>query len=473
MKRIIRKFYILPLSGIILLAGCSKSFIERNPFASVDPSIALGTPDGMQNALSGAYAQLRSVFIFGRDMPVIGDLQADNTFVEARNSGRYLPQYNYSVTVNDAVAGEMWSASYTGILDANRIIAASTTGTTVPAIKAQAYAIRALLYFKLVNIYAKPYTEDPAALGVPLVLTYDPYSLPKRNTVGEVYAQIISDLKTAFQTAPDYTNSVTLSKYAIESILAKVYLYKGDYANAKLAAVDVINNGGFSLVGPDAYYNYWANPGIQSNQVETLFEVDADVVNNNGFDDLGGIYVNGYQDLYVSKGLYTLYSPTDVRTTVLASGSTKSGAAAVLNIKFQNAQSPDRDNLKVMRLSETYLIAAESSLPGNEPDAKMYLNNLMAQRDTAFTGYTSTGATLLNNIVQERRKELAFEGDRLFDLNRLKLPIQRVANAGAIPAGSGNINLLIPYPDNRRVAPIPQAEIQSNANIAGQQNPGY
>jgi hypothetical protein len=161
-----------------------------------------------------------------------------------------------------------------------------------------------------------------------------------------------------------------------------------------------------------------------------------------------------------------------VRKSILLPGTTKSGAPAYLVNKFPNALNADRDNLKVIRLAEVYLIAAEAALPGNEATALTYLNALVAQRDPGFV-YASTGTQLLDDIVNERRKELAFEGDRFYDLNRLKWPINRVANPGAIPAGQGNVNLTIPYPDTRRVAPIPQAEIQANANIASQQNPGY
>ncbi len=96
----------------------------------------------------------------------------------------------------------------------------------------------------------------------------------------------------------------------------------------------------------------------------------------------------------------------------------------------------------------------------------------MINRDSSIT-YTDVGQALINDVIQERRKELAFEGDRFFDLNRLGLPIIREQNVGALPAGPNNVNLIIPYPDNRRVAPIPYAEIQANPNIASQQNPGY
>lgn len=471
--KLIINFLIGSVAILFLLTGCKKSFIQKVPYDSIPADQALGDASALQTALNGAYSEMRAVGLFGRDFPVIGDLQADNTYVEKKNSGRYLSQYNYSVVANDAVVTEMWSSAYTAILRANQIINSPLTGSDVDQIKAQAYAIRGLLYFKLVNIYAKPFTVDSSALGVPLVLQYNPYLLPSRSSVGTVYAQIVSDLKTAFQTAPVYVNSVNLSKYAIEGLLAKVYLYMGDNNDAETAAVDVINNSGFSLASPANYNSFWQNPAIKTDHVEVMFEVDCDVLNNNGFDDLGGIYINGYQDIYASSQLYNLYSPTDIRRTLLVDSTTKSGAQAYAVIKFPNAQNADRDNLKVIRLAEVYLIAAEAALPGNETTAKFYLNALMAQRDPSFPGYTSTGSQLLSDIVQERRKELAFEGDRFYDMNRLQLPINRAANTGAIPAGANDVNLSIPFPDNRRVAPIPQAELQSNQNIAGQQNPGY
>jgi hypothetical protein len=472
MKRIINKFSITAFSVLLLVASCKKSYLEKAPADALLSDQALSTVAGLQDALKGAYSAMRSANLFGRDFPVIGDLQADNTFVETKNSGRYLAQYNYSVVSSDAVAGEMWNNAYLVILRANRILETKLTGTDVDAVKAEAYGIRALMYFKLVNIYARPYTDTPDGPGVPLVLKYDPFLYPPRNTVKEVYTQIVNDLTAAVPIAPAYTSSVRLSKYAIEGILAKVYLYMGDNAKAKTAALDVINSGGFQLTTPANYEAYWANPAIRTDKLETLFEIDADVINNNAFDDLGGIYINGYQDIYASSQLVALYSATDIRTSVLVADVTKSGANAILVNKYPNASSPDRDNLKVLRLSEVYLIAAEASLPGNEPDALKYLNALIAKRDPGFV-YASTGATLFNDIIKERRKELAFEGDRFYDLNRLKLPVARVANAGAIQAGTGNVNLNVPYSSTKRIAPIPQGELTVNKNIAGQQNPGY
>jgi hypothetical protein len=478
MKRTINKFLTFGLLASALLAGsCSKSFLDRKPDDALPQGDALNTEGLMENALNGVYSVLRSVGLYGRDIPVIGDLHADNTFVETDNSGRYLQWYGYSVTSNDGSATAMWGNAYIAIQRANRVIdATDVTGDAgrIAEIKAEARAIRALMYFNLVRTFAQPYSENPAGKGVPLILHYDPAFLPDtRNTVEEVYTQIISDLQAAYTDGPDYSSSARISKYTIGGLLAKVYLNKGDYANALASAEDVINNSDYSLVSYDNYTNYWANAAPRTDAVETMFEIDADVVNNNGFDDLGGIYINGYTDIYASTQLVSLYSATDVRTEVLIPGETKGGAPATLVNKYANASSNDRDNPKVLRLSEIYLIAAEAAYRTNdEAKALDYLNALMAERDPGFT-YASSGAALLNDIITERRKELAFEGDRLFDMNRLKLPIDRVVNAGAITAGPGNSRLDIPYPDNRRISPIPQAELQANPNLADDQNPGY
>ncbi|HEY4064545.1 MAG TPA: RagB/SusD family nutrient uptake outer membrane protein [Puia sp.] len=460
----------LLVAGVALLglASCTKKFIDKNPNDSLAPGIALGDATQLGVALNGAYAELRSVSLWGRDFEITGDLSADNTFVEVKNSGRYLNQFNYNFTSADGVVEGDWTAAYAGILRCNNIIDATVTGAD--DIKAQALGIRAALYLKLIMLYARPYTDNPDALGVPLILHYSPSFLPTRATVKAVYTQIVTDLKTAMTTAPAYSLSTLISKYAIEGLLARAYFYMGDYTDAKTAALDVINNGGFKLANTlTAYKAFWGNPAGKSDQVEVLFEVEEDPVNNLSSDDLGGMYYGGYQDVYASQQLVSLYSPTDIRASLLMAGNTKSGAPATIVTKYPNATNADKDNPKVIRLAELYLIAAESSLPANEPDALKYLNLLMAARDPSTT-YASTGAQLLSDIVTERRKELAFEGDRLYDLNRLKMDINRGAtlNLGSIPGLA-----TIPYSDYRRIMAVPLNEIQSNANIAGQQNPGY
>ena len=461
---------ILVLGVGLALGSCSKSFVDKSSPTNLSMTEALSTPELLKTDLNGLYAELRNVDQFGRDFPVLGDLEADNTFLEDRNTGRYVYQFAYSVPITDGATQAMWQESYNGILQANQIIDAPVTGSDAAATKAQAYALRGLLYFKLVNIFGQPYTSDSTGMGVPLVLHYDVTAEPGRATVAQVYHQIISDLRTALVSAPDYTSSIFISKYAVEGLLARAYMYMGDYADAAVAAVDVIGNSPFTLVSAGAYKSFWADAGVQTSATEVMFEIDADAINNNGFDDLGGIYINGYQDIYCSLQLALLYSATDVRTQVLLGGTTKGGQPAFLVNKFPNAENTDRDNLKVIRLAEVYLIAAECEARlGNDGNAQDYVNSLAETRDPVFTGYTDVGAALVTDIVTERRKELAFEGDRKYDLNRLGLSIDRGSNKGAA-AGDG---ISIPFPFDYRVAPIPQQEILRNQTIAKQQNPGY
>src|SRR5579872_2500423 len=133
-----RKKHILFAGAVLVfLSSCSKTFINQNPLASTTLGVALGNATQLQTALNGAYAQLRNIDLYGRDMPVIGDLQADNTFVEVNNSGRYLNQFKYTFTNADGAVEGDWNAAYVAIQEANQIIDAQVTGTD--AIKAQAF----------------------------------------------------------------------------------------------------------------------------------------------------------------------------------------------------------------------------------------------------------------------------------------------------------------------------------------------
>lgn len=98
----------------------------------------------------------------------------------------------------------------------------------------------------------------------------------------------------------------------------------------------------------------------------------------------------------------------------------------------------------------------------------MRLNEVAQKRDPAFAGYTSSGQALIDDIIQERRKELAFEGDRYWDLARLQKNVERTNLNNNYPP---NTPLNISAGDFRRIWPIPQDEINANPGI--NQNTGY
>ncbi|MBI2275088.1 MAG: RagB/SusD family nutrient uptake outer membrane protein [Bacteroidetes bacterium] len=469
MRRILNYKMLLVIVLLVTASSCKKTFIELNSPTSLTPEQALGTEADLQVALRGAYAGLRGVDFYGRSMPIWGDIMADNAYQSALNTNRYTFFNDYSdtkgATAGDGNVSGLWASAYSVILRANNIINTTVaSNANVDQYRGEAYAIRALAYFALVRHFAKPYSDDPAALGVPIVTTYNPDLKPARNKVSEVYALMVDDLNKAYTLMTKYTNSSQFSKYAAKALQAKVYLHMGDKTNAKTAALDVINNGGFTSLTAASHASYWSNSVVTTSKLETLFEVSSDAVANLAFDALSYLYsqAGNYGDLLCADDLYASFEATDVRKALYPTG-TRAGLSAAFVNKYPVIQG-DLSDTKVLRLSEMYLIAAEASLPGNEADALTYVNYITSRRGA--TAIASTGAQLFEDIITERRKELAFEGDRFHDMQRLKRNIVRSTN---YPATSRTV----PYTVFRRLFPIPQVEVDANPQIKTQQNAGY
>ena len=465
MKRITIKNMIVTTVLFLSLASCEKSFLELKPPTSLTPEFALATEADLQVALRGAYAGLKSTALYGRSLPVLGDMMADNTYQSAQNTNRYTSFNLYNYLVTDGDVSGLWTASYTVILRANNIINSPIAdNANIQQIKGEAYAIRALAYYNLVRYFASPYTLDPSKLGVPIITTYQADLKPERAKIADVYSLINKDLTQAYTLMTKFTNSSQFSKYSAKALQAKVYLTMGDKTNAKAAALDVITNSGFTAISSAAHTGYWAGVAPRTDKVETLFEVSFDAVANNAFDALAYIYLQtgNYGDMLCSTELYDLYETADIRKSLYATG-TRGGLASVFVNKFTSF-SGDHTDTKVVRMSEMYLIAAEASYPSNTADALKYVNEVTSRRGA--TAIASSGSALLEDIITERRKELAFEGERYLDMQRLQRNIARSKN---YPASA----LSIEFSNYRRIMPIPQGELDANPSIKSQQNPGW
>lgn len=458
---------IVLMTLAVLFTSCKKSFIELSPPTSLTPDQALATEADLQVALRGAYAGMRNVDYWGRTIPIIGDVMADNAYQHSLNTNRYTLYNNYTFNTTDGNVLGFWTAAYNDILRANNIINSPVaSNANVDQYKGEARCIRALAYFTMVRYFAKPYTDDPNAPGVPIVTSYNADFKPGRDKVSDVYALIIADLNAAYTLMTKYTNSSQFSKYAAKALLAKVYLTMGDNTNAKAAALDVINNSGFTSLTTANHASYWSNSVVTTTKLETLFEVSSDAVGNLAFDALSYLYsqAGNYGDMVCSDDLYALFEAGDVRRALYPVVQRPAGGANVVSVAKYPVIQGDLSDTKVLRLSEMYLIAAEASLPGNEADALTYVNYITSRRGA--TAIASTGAALKDDIIKERRKELAFEGDRYLDLQRLKQDISRSTN---YPAAARTI----PYTNYRRILPIPQSELDANPTIRSQQNTGY
>src|SRR6218665_205274 len=267
MKRFNHKIVVMGILITSFLSSCKDSFLELAPYTQVPNETAISSEADLLLAVRGAYAQLRSANLFGRTIPVIGDLAADNVFLSSRNSGRYFAFDQYIITTNNADYDGYWNNAYAGILRANNIINAKLTeNANVNQLKGEAYALRALLYFNLLRNFSK--AGDMTAEGVPLSLTYDFTAKPSRNTVQEVYTQIQADLEKAYTSMTTYAGSARFSKFAARALAAKVSFYQGDYAKALTYANEVITTSGFTLLTSDKVSAYWASPASNSESVK-------------------------------------------------------------------------------------------------------------------------------------------------------------------------------------------------------------
>lgn len=485
------KLFILAVTAIGL-SSCSKSFIDQKPYNASVVADAIKNEADMNTAVNGMYASMRATDFYGRTYAVKGDLMGPDCFLSSANSGRYTQFNTYTIVNTDAYARNIWLNSYACIKNANLIINSglAIANDNISQLTAEAYAVRALVHFDLVRNFAKPYTDNPDGPGVPVVLTFDQYGKPARSTIKQVYAQVIADLTKAISLAKfnqgdvmsfsstgqsRTVNSSFLNKYAIKALLARVYQNMGDWTNAQTTALDVINNSGFTLVPSTSVVAYWKGTDPRADKVETMFEITSDQNNSVADGSLSAIYVskpNGgsYGDILATKDMFDSYTITDTRKGLI-SPQIRSGqiGTAYYCTKYPPNDGKNVDDVKIIRLSECYLIAAEAYYNnGDILNANKYLNLLAQKRDPSAV-YVSTGAQVLEDILTERKKEFLFEGYSFWDMYRLK-------RAFVKPQGQDATNAIVqsmsvtPATLNM-IFPIPQDEILVNPNVT--QNTGY
>ncbi|MCB9270165.1 MAG: RagB/SusD family nutrient uptake outer membrane protein [Lewinellaceae bacterium] len=198
---------------------------------------------------------------------------------------------DYQATALDGIALGMWGIMYDVINRANVVINADVEVTSAVQDQkdeyvGEAYALRALAHFDLVRMFAQHYgfTADNSHPGVAVVTVFDQNSKPVRNTVAEVYQQIVSDLQTAIPLLKvEPPSAGRISKEAAQALLARVALYMGNFQMADQMASAVIRSGNYSLVSTDQYVASWGQ-GLSS---ESIFEVIFRQDDDNGSDALG------------------------------------------------------------------------------------------------------------------------------------------------------------------------------------------
>ena len=447
------------LVGILFTSSCEDQ-LDLRPPQSVDQEIALSNDANIKRVLIGAYAELRTVELYGGRLQLYSEMLGSNN--EIRWEGTFnQPRevYNKSIFTNNSFVTNTWIGAYNTINIANNILSVIevVNEEDQDRVRGEALFIRGTLYFELVRFFALPYSAGNISenLGVPLVLTpttaISEENFVSRNTVEEVYQQVLADLTLAESLLPP-TNGVFAKNYVASAMLSRVYLQMerfGDARDAANRAIISATETGKSLV-TSGYMNAFNNDADTS---EDLFTIQVNT--QDGSNDMHLFYSTPDEgarggDITILQSHVSLYEVGDQRLSQFSIR-----AEDLRTDKWRQ----QFKNVKVVRLAEMYLTRAEANLrEGTEIGASPAED---INRIRSRVSLPAKASVTLQEILMERKLELAHEGHIIHDVKRTRGTIRDNINA----------EIIYSHDDPRMVFPIPQREMDVNENLI--QNAGY
>ena len=478
------------LLALALLAGCN--VLDKDPLPSISPSNFFKTADDAEAAITAAYDGIQGTGAYAQELNVVGEMPSDNC---TSTNGDVAAMDNIAWMSSTSQVNNVYREAYIAINRANAVLkyvpALDMVSGRKNSILGEARFLRALSYFNLVKLYGGvPLRLEPTESGAPGVL-----NLP-RTSAEQVYQRVVTDLTEAEPLLLS-ANPTRATKGSANALLARVQLTQRNWTAAQAAANKVITgSGGYALA------NNYKSLFPADNKGESVFEVQFSGNSDGGtFNILPDLLLPAPPATYsfpkfnIPTAELIQYADTanDLRWRYI--GRTNAGRDHGSYVDGGRGNGNDRgpfvykwpsnpngfnspDNYYVLRYADVLLMYAEAAneQAGPSADALDKLN-LVRQR-AGLTALTTASAeatskqALRNEIDRQRRLELAFEGERWFDLLRYARHNQAEAGAHAVTAldiiaqkrqGARDVNYLL--------FPIPLGELNTNTQI--QQNPGY
>ncbi len=506
------KYIFLLLVGFAIV-GCSD--LEEKPVGLLAPDGFFQSTSDIQTAVDGSLTHAINEKFWGRKLSIALMLRSDMVNLQSTQTRR-VEMNDMTTLSSNGMLTEFWLKTYQGIAAANLAIAGSADVAVSDELKnpvtAQAYFARAFYYFHLVRQFgAVPYLDAP-------VTDAEVAGSIARTSVEEVYSNILSDLEYAKQWLPNTQASRAMpSRAAASSYIALVHLTMGNYQNAYDEAKEVIDNKGLYNLDLDPNFQNLFNAEVIDGSIEPIFALDYNNFEapNNGYDQIApmtGIRGDdrneggGWSVAVPTLAVYDTWPVGDYRRAVSMEEEASIGGAVVDYTQFDisghehAANQPyiakysrypgafargsgraTSHNYSMMRYAEVLLIAAEAAVEiGNNAAATTYINEVRAR--ARMGGETKTGAGVavtvpasdvpaditgtvtVNDVLEERRLELAFECKRWYDIARRKIG-DTVFSASGLEGAKPN------FDSNDYLLPLPGDELERNSNLT--QNPGY
>jgi hypothetical protein len=437
---------LLAALTVAALAGCD-STLTVEPSTEVEESQAIIDAGSARSALAGAYDALQSGSYYGGNFLFFTELPSDN----ADHTGTFTSFADvdlYVTTADNTTIEGIWDAIYDGIGRANTLIqkvpnVKDLSDTEKNDIIAQAHLLRALHYHNLVKLWG----PVPIRLQPPPNL--DELANTSRSTVDQVYSQILSDLDKAAQLMSNEARTRKGSRGAVDALRSRVLLYKKDYAGAEAAANAAIARG-YKLVS--SFPDLFDAEGNTTTEDIWRTSFTATEFNNVGYYYLSSQF-GGRRELAPTANLASAFEATDQRGLWSIKRDTRNRRYGA-----KIPTSAGAEDLHVIRFAEVLLNKAEAQArQGQLAEAVATYNPLRVRAGVAphvLGVNVTTQQQVIDAILLERRRELAFEGDRWPDLVRTDRAVSVLSIAAF-----------------RTLFPIPQNEIDVAPAIV--QNAGY
>lgn len=502
MKKITTIFIFL---ASVLAVSCS---MDHSPVSALDDETAIQSVADAQKAANFLNIRLRGLFsgeyVYGPE------LSTDLFHASIGYGNRGGDIYRWELKSENSFCENLWSSCYSTIANANylieRITALDKTKFTEEEIDqlsgyiGQAAFMKAVCTYALVERFCKPYnaatakSDDGVMLMDAYVPTSDQTKYPGRSSLEDTFKYIEDNIEQAEQLikTAGKVGSETVTADVVTAFKARVALAKGDWPTAVTASTSLIDGGKYPLIdagaadADDQWEDLWTNDSGK----ECIMQLYASYTDQSVPSSLTYSYENlnasgVYAPDYIPEThILDKFSDTDIRCEwfeyVTITVSSISGDVVLFNKFPGNRALQDAtqrasnyiQKIKPFRIAEQYLIAAEAyaRMGGNDAAAASYLAALASKRDP---DYVTPTINILDAIKNERCKELMGEGFRFYDLKRWGEGFARSEAQNTEVTTSRGSDLSISADDYRWSWPIPQAEIDANPQIKGQQNPGY
>jgi starch-binding outer membrane protein, SusD/RagB family len=422
MKKINLNILLFILS-IFAFNACD--ILEQDSPDNAPAEEVLASADGLRAARGGMYSLLCNEYYYGGYYPLALDAHSDNASTGGYEVVSLDELGAKSLTPANLFVERMWLAIYAVNNAANQILANVDKNEDLEEaerknIKGEALFVRALTHFDALKMFGE-HANKSSEYGIPLILSPQSVSsIVKRATVANSYQQILQDLQEAEKLVLDEgkRGKIYITTTAVKALLARVYLFSNDKANALIAAEKIINSRQFDLFEANDFGKLYA--GRETS--ESIFELKFDAQNRSAYNALTykrddatrpelGFMTSADLNDFLKK------TPADVRATTVDTKNVGFGVAPDGRSQKYRGESSQDNPAYILRFAEMYLIAAEVS---DYPNGLVYLNKLREKRGLNTLSNTDVGTKdkFSDLVLAERRAEFNMEGHRFTDLVR-------------------------------------------------------